>query len=137
MLEYTYYWSLDDRRESPMKMRPVLVKGYREVGSMEHFRHKQCGRIPYEMFLKYKSYDIYGAVPHCQMLPEIEDWNATYARLNEEHPELNGTGHRYVIEDESIRMHDFFIEIGYNYKTKKFNGITMKRKIINYMKRKS
>lgn len=136
MLEYTYYWSLDgiNRRKRPMQMIAVIVLGYREVRSMEHLRYKQCSRIPHQMFLRYKTYDVYNVVPKCCMLEDLEEDEETYQEMVRDGLDIP---RRFEVSNAApIRTHDFFERLGYNYKTKKFNGITMKRRIMNYMKEK-
>ena len=109
-----------------MKVRPVLVVGYRQVTSMEHLRHKQCCSIPYDMFEKYNTYRVYDPVPSCCMQSDLD----LDAKMAEKNPEYR----RYEVVGEPITMTEFFKLIGYDYKTKKFNGLTMKKIIANHMK---
>jgi hypothetical protein len=126
VLRYTYYWGTD-RKALPQKMTPVLVVGYREVTSMEHLRHKQCCAIPYAMLQKYKSYAVYDPVPHCSMQEDI-DMDAQMAETYTHRDKL------FDVAGEPITMTEFFKLIGYDYKTKKFNGLTMRQMIAKHMK---
>jgi hypothetical protein len=126
-MRYTYYWSLD-RTTLPIQVRPVIAEGYREVTSMEHLRHKQCCSIPYDMMKKYKSYKVYDPVPSCCMQEDID----LDAQMAEKYPHRDKLYE--VTTTEPITMAEFFDIIGYDYKKKKFNGLTMKKLIAKHMR---
>jgi len=105
--------------------RPIIITGYTDAISCGCFMSR-IFKAGYKSIKKYKSYRFYEALP---MQKNGED-------IAIQDDLVNNYGHEptFKISGEPITLKEYYLEIGYDYKTKKFNNKTLKKHIAAYMK---
>jgi hypothetical protein len=107
--------------------RKVVVEGYRKLTSLGGFCSLNTN-VPYELRHRLKGLhgSAYDYVYHIEREYEVNMRMDTDARLLETH----GIKSDVTINHELIDLYDFYDEIGYVRKTKKFNGLSLKQHIL-------
>ena len=124
-----------DKADGSSTYRPVIISGYREAISLSGFKNVM-ETTAYNMQLKLKK-DCFSYIYHVDRKEEIDHSNESHIRvlrLVNENSNNNFTiaGNR-VIVGEPIGLYDYYEEIGWDRKTKKINGLTVRQHIKKHM----
>ena len=120
---YPYKLYMSKSLEKTYHMVPVIVGGYRECMSLSGLENRLLN-IGYQCLHKYKTYKVYDCLPRSQhqISREIEEEKDKRLRL-------------FTYDDsKEYPIHEYFKMIGYDYKTKKINGLTIKQHVRNFIK---
>ncbi len=119
-LKYTLY--IADREKSMYTFRPVLVEGYRNSISASGFLDNMK-KIAHDMaYGKHKTLKVYDYTFTDTHLDDID-------MHNKAHLKCGGKKNLYEIRGEPIALKDYYEEIGWDYKAKKLNGLTIRQHI--------
>jgi hypothetical protein len=105
------------------KLRPVKVVGYKESMSMTAF-HKRILDAGFEQTYVHNTFDVYDCLPHIEFEADKEI----------ERCKSRGQESLFSIIGETVSLKDYYKEVGYDYKTKKLNGLTFRQHIAKAMR---
>ena len=106
---------------TPYKLRPVLIDGHQQQVSFNSFR-QTITSVSYDESKKYKSYKVYEFFPRIQLAHDKEVAEVTEKKLK--------VDPIFTYNDiEPIGLYEYYESIGWDNKTKKLNGLTLKKHI--------
>ena len=122
MYPYTILCSVLGNRT---KLRPVVVGSYQEGISHDSFRRRILSGLCTAL-KEYKTYDVYEFLPI-----EVDDWSI---ESDKRFAIKYNTDRQFSIVGDPVPLKDYYKEIGYDYKTKKFHGMTIRQYIKSKMR---